>query len=208
MKKIILTIILLFVIITTASAQLNIKSSSSKSERFYKDNWVTITWNGNAFMFNSSDPNTALTLSFTLGNNKESALITLNQIYDWFESAEKKTSITFEDNGNEITLYKQDGLQIIISTGDSEFIRKEYSRRISGMLIGTQQYKKKESTPHFSFIKKKALVNGIEEISALTDPKYSITSNDNIESQQENIEVQPTDSISSHSSETNPKSDN
>lgn len=208
MKKIISTIILLFVIITTASAQLNIKSSSSKTERFYKDNWATITWNGNAFMFNSSDPVTALTLSFTLGNNKESALITLSQIYDWFESAEKKTSITFEDNGNEITLYKQDGLQIIISTGDPEFIRKEYSRRISGALIGSPQYRKKESTPHFSFIQKKALVKGIEEISALTEPQYGITSNDNLESQQENTEVQPTESISSQSSEITPKSDN
>ena len=106
---------------------------------------------------NSSDPTTALTLSFTLGKDKSSALTTLQQIYDWFESAENKTSITFEDDGNEITLYKQDGMQIIITTGDAEFARKEYNRRLSGALVGTMQYKKKESTPHLSFIVKKAL---------------------------------------------------
>lgn len=175
MKKIITSFVLLLTIVSSASAQLNIKSSNSVSERFYKDTWATVTWNGSAFMFNSSDPNTALTLSFTLGKDKASALTTLQQIYDWFEGAENKTSITFEDDGNDITLYKQDGLQILITTGDSEFARKEYSRRLSGALVGVSQYKKKEATPHFSYIQKKALVRSIEAITALTEPKYGVT---------------------------------
>lgn len=175
MKRILISSIFLLCALFTASAQLNIKSTNSVSERFYKDTWATVTWNGSAFMFNSSDPTTALTLSFTLGKDKTSALTTLQQIYDWFESAENKTSITFEDDGNEITLYKQDGMQIIITTGDAEFARKEYNRRLSGALVGTMQYKKKESTPHLSFIIKKALVRSIEAISALADPKYGVT---------------------------------
>ena len=126
-------------------------------------------------MFNSSDPLTALTLSFTLGMDKTSALTTLQQIYDWFESAEKKSSITFEDDGNEITLYKQDNKEIIITTGDADYVRKEYSRRLSGALVGGIQYMKKESTPHFSYITKKALESSIDAISALTDPKYGTT---------------------------------
>lgn len=176
MKKIITSFTLLLAIVTTASAQLNIKKVNSVSERFYKDTWVTVTWDGSAFMFNSSDPVTALTLSFTLGKDKTSALTTLQQIYDWFKTAENKTSITFEDNGTDITLYKADGMEIVISTGDPEFIRKEFNRRISGALVGTYQYKKKESTPHFSYIREKALLRPIEAISALTDPKYGATS--------------------------------
>ena len=210
MKKFISTFILLFAIIATASAQLNIKSSSSGSERFYRDTWASVSWNGKAFIFNSSDPNTALTLSFTLGKDKETAILTLNQILDWFEKAAKKESITFEDDGQEITLYKQDGVQIIISNGDCEFIRREYSRRITGALVGGVQYKKKEATPHFSFIQKKALVKTIEAISALSDSKYGNSAKVTVEpeSQQEDTTVQPADTDSSQSAETNPNSDN
>lgn len=69
----------------------------------------------------------------------------------------KKSLITFEDDGNEITLYKQDNKEIIITTGDADYVRKEYSRRLSGALVGGIQYMKKEPTPHFSYITKKAI---------------------------------------------------
>ena len=156
----------------TAFAQLNITSTSSRAEQFYHDQWITESWNGSAFIATSSDPVTALSLTFTLGADKASALTTLQQISKWFKGADSKSSITFEDNGKQITLYKQDNLQIIISTGDPEFIRKEYTRRLSGALIGTVQYKKKESTPHFSFITKNALEKMIWNTYTITDPKY------------------------------------
>lgn len=172
MKKILLVFVLLYSTLSLAHAQLKIKSTGSESERFYKDTWATITWNGSSFMFNSSDPVTGLTLSFTLGVNKSAALTTLNQMCDFLDNSGNKASITFEDNGREITLYKIDAYEIGISNGDAEFIRKETSRRISGAILGTPQYAKKESTPHYSFIKKKALVESIEALSALSDPKY------------------------------------
>lgn len=171
MKRIIVCVFSLF-IICSAFAQLNITSSGSKNETFYKDTWSTVTWNGKAFMFNSSDPVTGLTLSFTLGNIRSSAVTTLNQIFDFLEESESKSFITFEDNGKEITLYKIDSYELGISNGDAEYIRKETSRRISGALLGTQQYSKKDSTPHYSFIKRKALVESIETLTYLSDPKY------------------------------------
>lgn len=171
MKKIVVSV-LIFSISLISFAQLNIKSTSNKSDQIYKDTWATVTWNGSAFMLNSSDPVTALTLSITLGPDKAHALTTLNQIKEWFYSVETKSAITFEDDGREITLYKTASIEMVISNGDAEYIRKETSRRISGALLGTSQYAKKEATPHYSFIKERALLSMIENISALSDPKY------------------------------------
>lgn len=172
MKKIILIVVAICGLCFTSFAQLNIKSTSSKSETLYRDMWVSCSWNGAAFIMTSSDPQTSLSLTFTLGGDKASAYKTVYQIISWFDSAENKSSITFEDGGNDITLYKQDGAQIIISTGDAEFIRKEYSRRISGALAGTPQYRKDERTPHLSFITDKAINEISRRIWTLTDPKY------------------------------------
>ena len=172
MKKIILFLATALCLSGMAFAQLNIKSTSSKSETLYRDMWVSCSWNGSAFIMTSSDPQTSLSLSFTLGEDKASAYKTVYQIISWFDGAENKSSITFEDNGTDITLYKQDGAQIIISTGDAEFIRKEYSRRISGALAGTPQYRKDQRTPHLSFITNNAINEISRRIWTLTDPKY------------------------------------
>lgn len=154
-------------------AQLNIKNSSSKEERFYKDNWAQIVWNGNAFMFHSTDPETGMSLVFSLGSNREETITTLKDIQDWIDNTDKKSSITFEVDGMDITLYKPDNLQIIITTGDAVYAQKEYSQRLSGAVLGTAGYKRKEATPHFSFIQKKLLPNAIRTISELTDEKYN-----------------------------------
>ena len=76
--------------------------------------------------------------------------------------------------------------------------------------MGGVQYKKKEATPHFSYIQKKALVKTIEAISALSDSKYGNLAKVTAvpESQPEDTTVQPDDTTSSQSAETNPDSDN
>lgn len=170
MKRII--ILICFIIASlNAFAQLNITSSGSKSERFYKDQYLTVSWTGKEFLLNASDPVTALSIPVTLGITKTQAIMSIVQILDWVESSENQSYITIENNGEDILLYKRSGY-ICISNGDPDYVRKEMNRRLTSALAGGGAYRKKEATPVLSFITQKALRKIHEALEALNDPKY------------------------------------
>lgn len=156
-----------------AFAQLNIKSTETSEDTFYKDHWSQIIWDGNAFVFHSTDSKSGRSLTFILGSNKEKAIATLTDIQNWFDTAAKKSAITFEDNGRELTLYKQDNHQIVITTGDAVYAHKEFVRRAANSVVTSVGYMLQDSTPHFSLIKKDLFPKAIGKISELTEEKYN-----------------------------------
>lgn len=170
MKHLILTLSVLFLFVP-AFAQ---SAKQSKADRIYKDNWCTITWNDSAFVFNSLDTETNHILSFTLGKNKASAIAKLEKMLEWYEEAEVKESVTFREGATNITFYKADVFKMIISDGDVEFCKSEFSKRLEGFtfVLGEAELDKRASAHHYSFLQKKALTKPITTIAALKDPKY------------------------------------
>lgn len=147
---------------------------SSKADRIYKDNWATVTWCDSVFVFNSIDTETNHVLTFTLGKNKASAIAKLEKMLEWYEEAEVKEHVTFREGAKNITFFKASVIKMIISDGDVEFCKNEYSKRLEGFtfVLGEDEIDKRDSQHHYSQLLKKALTKPIQTISGLTDPKY------------------------------------
>lgn len=167
MRKLIATLLLLTVVVT-AYAQ------TKKEDRIYKDNWSTVTWNGTDFVFNSIDTETHHVLSFTLGPNKAAAIAKLEKMLEWYEEAETKDHVTFPNGPTQITLYKASELKMVISDGDLEFCKSEYSKRLEGFtfVLGEAEIDRRAEAHHYSLLQKRALTKSAASIAALKDPKF------------------------------------
>lgn len=150
--------------------------AQSKSDRIYKDNWSNISWCDSVFVFNSIDTETHHVLSFTLGRDKASAIAKLEKMLEWYEEAELKDHVTFREGSTLITFYKASELKMIISDGDVDFCKSEYSKRLEGFtfVMGEAEIGKREEKPHYSLLQKRALTKPVSTIAALKDPKYGI----------------------------------
>lgn len=150
--------------------------AQSKADRIYKDNWSNVTWSGSAFIFNSIDTETHHVLSFTLGKDKASAIAKLEKMLEWYEEAEMKDHVTFREGSTQITFYKASELKMIISDGDVDFCKSEYSKRLEGFtfVLGEAEIDKRAEAHHYSLLQKRALTKSAASIAALKDPKFGM----------------------------------
>lgn len=165
MKKLICLIVTLISFVTVSFAQLNVKSSTSKDDILAKDYYCTLRNSSTGYELIVSDKlqKTNATLSIFLGDTKESALLTLTDIYNFFDKSENKSSIIIEDkiSGEELTLFKYGQGSYLITNGDAEYARRSLNQAIMGQTIGWTNQRNNGSLPIVGYVTAKVMRKGI-----------------------------------------------
>lgn len=162
MRKFFILCLMAFVMCVNANAQLSVKSSTTKDDMISKDMYCSVRHIPNeGYFLTTTDvaQNTHSTLSLFLGKDNASAKLTLNDLYDWFTTAENKSSLVVTDtkSNEELTLYRVIKKTYIITNGDAEYARKVYNKLIMNQTIGTPKSKSNGSSPIMGYITEKVL---------------------------------------------------
>lgn len=167
MKKL-LFILIASVISFSAMAQLNVQSSSGKEDIIAKNQYATVQLTANGYVVSVNDwiGDSNARLDLFLGKTKESAAMTLNDILKWHAGAKNKDNIIVLDKltEKELTLYRYNGLTIVLSEGNSEFIRKSINAKFNTGLLGAPNKKTHSNTPIGGQLTVKVLEKAYEEL--------------------------------------------
>lgn len=167
MKKL-LFILIASVISFSAMAQLNVQSSSTKDDIIEKNARAVVKLTKNGYVVSVDDwlNNTNSRLELFLGETKEAAVLTINDILQWHESAKNKDNITVKDaiTEQDLTLYRYNGTVIMLSTGDAEYIRKGINSNIGNAMLGGPKKKTHSDSPICGQIMVSLLRKAVEKL--------------------------------------------
>ena len=162
MKKFFILCLMAFVMCVNANAQLSVKSSTTKDDIISRDMYCTIRYTPNeGYFLITTDvaQNSHNTLSLFLGKDDVSAKLTIKDLYDWFTTAENKSSIVVTDtkSNEDLTLYRHMAKTYIMTNGDTEYARKVYNKLIMNQTFGTPKSKNNGNSPIMGYITEKVL---------------------------------------------------
>lgn len=154
----------------SANAQLNIKTSSSKEDLISKDMYCCVRGdNDDSYFLITTDKlqNTNAVLKMFLGKGKDSALLTLVDLFNWFNEAENKSSAVVTDalSGEELTLYRVSQGTYIITNGDAEYARRTYNQATTNALLGGARQRNNSASPIVGYVSNKVLKEAISKLS-------------------------------------------
>lgn len=110
---------------------------------------------------------TNATLELFLGKDKESALMTLNDLYNWFEAAKNKSSVVVKDakSGESLTLYRVSKGTYLITDGDAEYARRTYNQSLTSSIAGGVKQKNNAASPVVGYVTAKVMKGAIAKLS-------------------------------------------
>ncbi len=172
MKRIVSILFIIAIASASANAQLNVKSSSSNEDIICKDMYCSVRSNndGEYYLITVDKmQRTNATLTVFLGDDEESALLTLNDMFGWFDGAENKSSLIITDtkSGEELTLYRVSQGTYIITNGDAEYARHSYNQALTTALVGGVKQQNNSASPILGYVTPKVLKKAISILSNL-----------------------------------------
>lgn len=172
MKRIVSLLFTIALASVYANAQLNVKSSSSNEDIICKDMYCSVRSNsdGEYFLITVDKmQRTNATLTIFLGNDTQSALLTLSDLFNWFDGAENKSSLIITDtkSGEDLTLYRVSQGTYIITNGDAEYARHSYNQALTTALVGGVKQQNNSSSPILGYVTPKVLKKAISTLSNL-----------------------------------------
>lgn len=170
MKKILSLVALVCLCTVSAHAQLNVTASSSSEDTVSRDMYCSVRGNSEgSYSLITSDKlqGTNATLELFLGKDKESALLTLNDLLTWFETAKNKSSLVVADakTGEDLTLYRVSKGTYLITDGDAEYARRTYNQNLTGNIAGGVKPKHNAASPVVGYVTTKVMRGAIEKLS-------------------------------------------
>ena len=122
----------------SAMAQLNVQYESSSQDIIVKGgSYGSLRQSKEGITLYVTDMHTGQSMVFVLGKDRASALQTLEDMSVWFNRAKNKTYLEVKDAvGKEYTLGKVGG-NLLLTTGDGEYIRKFYADEVLTALFGS-----------------------------------------------------------------------
>ena len=162
MKKFFILCLMALAVCVNANAQLSVKSSSTKDDIISKDVYCSVRYTSNeGYYLITTDvaQNTHNTLSLFLGQDDVSAKLTLKDLYNWFTTAENKSSIVVTDtkSNEDLTLYRHMNKSYIMTNGDAEYARKVINKLMMNSIVGTPKSKNNGNSPIMGYITEKVL---------------------------------------------------
>ncbi|MBQ6984757.1 MAG: hypothetical protein IJQ20_07515 [Paludibacteraceae bacterium] len=147
-------------------AQLNISAQGGKSDVLYKDSWCNVKFDGKRYEINCKDIRSAVFFPLVLGETKEQAILSLQQIQEWLQNAKNKDFITIEQEEETVTLYKYAKDQMIMSYGDEDYCRETYKQLNMGAFASPAFVQRRTNDPYFGYIQGKSINKAIEKLKA------------------------------------------
>lgn len=110
-----------------ANAQLNVTYTSGKEDVIVKGgDYGSLRYSHGSYSLHLIDRHTGQIITFALGDTKEAAVKTMEDLFVWHKDAKNKSYIEVEDSrGMPYTLGKQGGY-LYITDGTGEYIRSYY----------------------------------------------------------------------------------
>ena len=135
-------------------AQLNISksASSSKEDYLYKDRYTSIRYNGEQYIVNCRDLLSSRVFPLYLGEEREEAKKSLQQLDEWCKKAKKSDYIEIKQNdGTTVTIYRM-AERLAMSYGDVDFIKAKISNLALTAAFGPRLNNKHVNDPFFGYI--------------------------------------------------------
>lgn len=132
MKKVIL--FCFFVTVTVVcNAQLNF-SPEQDFVYLYKSNFLAVFVEGEKYIASFTETTRSTqSVEIELGHSKESAIESLQQLYDWHKKAAEGESIVIKQE-RAVTVYKTGSMNLIVSYGNAEYCRQVYKKTVTALL--------------------------------------------------------------------------
>lgn len=181
MKRLLLTFVMGTLTVLSFS-QLNISAQGGKNDVLYKDSWCNVKFDGKQYEINCKDIRSAVFFPLILGENKENAILSLQQISDWLASAKNKDFIKIEQGEETVTLYKYASDQMIMSYGDEDYCRETYKQLNLGAFASPAFVQRRTQDPYFGYVQGKSIKKAIAKLKAfneIEEHKQSADSLDN-----------------------------
>lgn len=162
MKKILIAL-LMCIINVVSYGQLNVVNSggNTKTDKIVGDMYARVICQNSIYQLSVKDNKSSNHIVITLGNNKEDAVKSLEQLYEWLSTARKKDYFTIDEKGQNIVFYKHDSTAFCVSHGDVEFCKEFIKSQLLSLTIGGYYGQNNIKNPMIGFAKisliKKAL---------------------------------------------------
>lgn len=100
-----------------------------------------------------------------LGDTKEEAITSLQQLVTWGSNAKKKDYINItEENGVIITIYRYTNSQSIISFGDAEYCQEIYKSLMMSAFTGVNTGAYSNNNPPFGYCQDSLLEKALKKL--------------------------------------------
>lgn len=168
-KRTIIMLTMLVMCSFSLFAQLNISAQGGKGDILYKDSWCNVKFNGKHYEINCKDVRSAVFFPLVLGETKEKAIRSLQQIQEWLETAKNKDFITIEQDEITVTLYKYAKDQLIMSYGDEDYCRETYKQLNMGAFASPAFVQRRTNDPYFGYVQGKSIRKAIEKLTSFIE---------------------------------------
>lgn len=140
-----LLIIALTMISASAFAQLNVVSEGTAKYLFKGQNH-SVVQAGECIDLIVNDIHNAGTMTIHLGDSKDQAIETYKQIGEFFKTNENKSALVVKGkDGENLTLYRHNGMYWIVTEGDQEYARQSTRDMTVKMIAGGKTRAEKKS---------------------------------------------------------------